>query len=189
MTSPGTRFRLAHTLIVIAALSAVAFPAAQQAQQPPPKPAPADPHQQMNMRGNEVMGFDQDKTAHHFLLFDDGGAIDVSVKAADDTKNRDAIRSHLPHIAMMFGNGDFSAPMLVHSTDVPGTRELASFKDKVRYTYVETPRGGRVDIVTSDKAALDAVHKFLRFQIADHKTSDTGKVEKRQVAKVAHQAR
>jgi hypothetical protein len=169
----ATRFLLVIT--IVAAGSAVG---ARQAQAPP-KPAPADPHQEMNARGNHVMGFDQDKTTHHFLLFEDGGAIDVSVKDASDTTNRDAIRSHLPHIAMMFGEGDFSAPMLVHATDVPGTKELASFKSSVQYKYVETPKGGRVDIITSDRAALDAVHKFLRFQIADHKTGDSGKVEKR----------
>lgn len=180
MTSPGTLSRrVSLALVAIVAVSAVAFPAARQARQAPPKPAPADPHQQMNLRGHQVMGFDQDKTTHHFLLFEDGGAIDVRVNTASDTKNRDAIRSHLPHIAMMFSNGDFSAPMLVHATDVPGTKELASLKGTVRYSYVETPAGGRVDIVTSDRAALDALHTFLRFQIADHKTGDSGKVEKR----------
>jgi hypothetical protein len=43
-------------------------------------------------------------------------AIDVSVNDPADTKNRDAIRSHLPHITMMFGSGDFDAPMLVHDS-------------------------------------------------------------------------
>jgi len=33
----------------------------------------------MNMRGAEVMGFDQENTSHHFLLYPDGGAIDVAV--------------------------------------------------------------------------------------------------------------
>src|SRR6185436_5653278 len=119
------------------------------------------PHQTMNDRGAMVMGFDQDKTAHHFLLFDDGGAIDISVKNAKDTKNRDAIRAHLPHIAMMFGGGDFNAPMLVHDTkDVPGIKTLVARKDAIAYRYRETPRGGRVEIVTTDREALDALHAF-----------------------------
>jgi hypothetical protein len=29
-----------------------------------------------------VMGFDLDKTAHHFYLYEDGGAIDIAVKDA-----------------------------------------------------------------------------------------------------------
>ena len=127
-----------------------------------------------------VMGFDQDRTTHHFLLYEDGGAIDVSVKDKADTKNRDAIRSHLPHIAMMFGEGDFNVPMLVHETkDVPGAKELAQLTGKLSYGYVETPSGGRVDIVTTDRAALDALHKFLKYQIAEHKTGDPTAPSKR----------
>jgi hypothetical protein len=53
-----------------------------------------DPHTSMDERGAADMGFDQDRTAHHFLLFKDGGAIDVGVKDRSDTNNRDAIRSH-----------------------------------------------------------------------------------------------
>src|SRR6185437_14551099 len=102
-----------------------------------------DPHGAMNDRGAMVMGFDQNKTAHHFLLYGDGGAIDISVKDTKDTKDakeqRDAIRSHLPHIAAMFAEGDFDAPMLVHDTkDVPGIAVLSARKDKVTYRYSET---------------------------------------------------
>ena len=167
--------RLAFVTLVLLGSAAVA---AQQTQTPP-KPAPVDPHAQMNMRGAEVMGFDQDKTTHHFYLYADGGAIDVSVKDTADTKNLDAIRSHLPHIAMMFGMGDFSAPMMVHSTNVPGTKELAANKDKVSFKYLETPKGGRLDIVAKDAATLEAVHKFMQFQITDHKTGDSLAVSKR----------
>ncbi len=138
-----------------------------------------DPHAQMNHRGAMVMGFDQDKTTHRFLLYPDGGAIDVSASEASDLESRDAIRSHLPHIAVMFGKGNFEAPMLVHDTDVPGTAELSKRKDRVRYAYVETPRGGRVDIVTNDEEALRALHQFLRFQIRDHQTGDSVEVRKR----------
>jgi len=127
----------------------------------------------LDARGKQVMGFDQQKTTHHFLLYEDGGAIDVSVKDAANTTDRDAIRSHLPHIAHLFGAGDFEAPMLVHDKkDVPGTKDLARLKDKIKYTYVETPAGGRVDIVTTDPDAIAAVHAFLKFQIDDHKTGD-----------------
>jgi len=167
------RLAIAVTLVTTVGL------AAQQTQTPPkPAPAPMD-HSQMNMRGAEVMGFDQEKTAHHFFMYPDGGAIDVNVKDAADTKNRDAIRSHLPHIAMMFGNGDFSAPMMVHATNVQGTKTLAANKAKITFTYAETPLGGQVDIVTNDAETLNALHEFLRFQITDHKTGDSLEVGKR----------
>jgi hypothetical protein len=137
-------------------------------------------HHAMNQRGEMVMGFDQDKTAHHFYLYPDGGAIDIQVNDAADTKDRDAIRSHLPHIATMFEGGDFNAPMLVHdSKNVPGTADLSKHREAIRYTYVETPVGGRVNIVTTDKAAVAALHAFLRYQITEHKTGDPGQVSPR----------
>jgi hypothetical protein len=142
--------------------------------------AEQDHHAAMDKRGAKVMGFDQGKTTHEFILFTDGGAIDVRVNAPSDTEDRQAIRSHLPHIAKMFGSGDFDAPMLVHdSADVPGTKVMSARKHMIRYEYVETPNGGRVNIVTTDREALDAVHAFLRFQIADHKTGDSPTVRRR----------
>jgi len=127
-----------------------------------------------------VMGFDQDRTAHHFTLYTDGGAIAVVTKDAADTADRDGIRAHLPHIAAMFGSGDFDAPMLVHDTrNVPGIDVLAARRDRVTYRYRETPNGGRVDIVTTDPAALAAVHDFLRYQIREHHTGDNGEVVSR----------
>ena len=153
-----------HTLSLLAALAAGAAVSAQ---------APHDPHEAMHARGAHVMGFDQDATTHHFYLYADGGAIDVAANVAGDTVNVDAIRSHLPHIAQMFGSGNFSSPMLVHAANVPGTADLAKLKSLVRFTYVETPRGGRVEARTSDPAALAALYAFLRFQITDHQTGDS----------------
>jgi hypothetical protein len=163
-------------LILAAVVLAISFIAM-------PRAAGQDPHAGMagmNQRGAMVMGFDQQKTTHHFYLYEDGGAIDISVNDAADTANRDAIRSHLPHIAMLFGQGNFDAPMLVHdSKNVPGTAEMTRLKDKISYKYVESTKGGRVDIVTTEPVALTAVHDFLRFQITDHKTGDSLDVKKR----------
>jgi hypothetical protein len=120
------------------------------------------------------MGFDQDKTVHHFHLYKNGGAIEVRTKDDKNGKEtKEQVRAHLSHIATMFGNGDFDAPMLVHGTkDVPGIDVLASRRDAVTYRYVETPAGGRVDIVATDPAALAALHEFLRYQIREHRTGD-----------------
>ena len=156
-------------------LLTVLFTIAVTAQQPPA----TDAHDQMNARGAHVMGFDQDQTVHQFRLHTDGGAIDIRVKAREDRDNITAIRSHLPHIAEMFGAGNFEAPMLIHATDVPGTSAMTARKDRIRFAYVETPQGGRVDIITTDAEALKAVHEFLRFQIADHRTGDSTAVTKR----------
>lgn len=126
-----------------------------------------------------AMGFDQEKTTHHFYLFTDGGAIDVSVKDVKDRKNLEAIRAHLPHIAEMFKQGDSSVPMLVHQTEVPGAQDLKRAAARISYRYAETPAGGRVDIMSTDTDALKAVHAFLTFQITDHKTGDSLEVTRR----------
>lgn len=139
-----------------------------------------DPHQTMDRRGAMVMGFDQVRTVHHFYLYEDGGAIAIAVKDAGDAADRDAIRAHLPHIATMFAAGDFDAPMLVHDTkDVPGIAVLTARKDHLKYTYAETPSGGRVDVVTTDRDALAALHAFLAYQIREHHTGDSTSVTKR----------
>ncbi len=134
----------------------------------------------LDARGRQVMGFDQQKTTHHFRLYEDGGAIEVSVKDKADAENLAAIRGHLPHISKLFADGQFEAPMHVHNAgDIPGMADLARLKSKLTYTFVETPTGGRVDIGTTDKEALAAVHAFLRFQITDHQTGDALTVKKR----------
>jgi hypothetical protein len=138
-----------------------------------PQAAPSHAHHDdVDARGARAMGFDQARTVHHFRLYADGGAIEVAVKDPADRANLDAIRSHLPHIAQLFGEGRFDLPMIVHAQVVPGTPELARLKGAVTYRYVETPAGGRVDIVTRDADALAALHRFLAFQIADHATGD-----------------
>jgi len=126
------------------------------------------------------MGFDQAKAAHHFHLYNDGGAIAVEAKDAGDKSQVDAVRAHLSHIAIMFGGGNFDAPMFVHGTkDVPGVAVLKEQRGAITYRYAETPSGGRVDVVTTDSAALPALHDFLRYQIREHKTGDPDTVSPR----------
>jgi hypothetical protein len=163
-----TAISLAFAL-ALAATVAVAAP-------PPQQPSHSS---SLDERGAHVMGFDQQKTTHHFYLYPDGGAIEVSANDVNDETNLKAARAHLPHIAKMFGDGDFSAPVLVHETNVPGSADLAKLKDRLSYRYEETPRGGRVNILTRDADALAALHSFLRFQIADHKTGDAPDVRPR----------
>jgi hypothetical protein len=132
-----------------------------------------DDHQKMvNEHGDHVMGFSHEKTTHHFELHYDGGIIDVRADDVKDIQSRDQIRSHFHHIAQMFAGGNFNAPMLVHSTNVPGTAEMTKLKDQLHWDLEETPRGARIKITADNKAALTALHQFLKFQIEDHKTGD-----------------
>jgi hypothetical protein len=51
-------------------------------------------------------------------------------------------------------------------------RTVAANTHLHRNSFEETPTGARVVITTADKESLIAVHKFLRFQIDEHKTGD-----------------
>jgi hypothetical protein len=126
--------------------------------------------------GDEAMGFPHDKTTHHFRLYSDGGAIEVTVNDGKDSQTLQAIRTHLTHIVTMFANGDFSIPMFVHSQVPPGVTEMKDKRAVISYSLEELPDGGRVRIKTGDHDALNAIHDFLTFQIEDHHTADTAKI-------------
>ncbi|MGC2108996.1 MAG: hypothetical protein WA655_05725 [Candidatus Korobacteraceae bacterium] len=127
----------------------------------------------LHQHGDQVMGFSHDKTTHHFELTQDGGVIEVRTNDVADAASREEIQKHFHHIAQMFAAGNFAAPMLVHDRkDVPGTATMAALKDKLHWQLEETARGAKLTVVADNKEALDAVHDFLRFQIADHQTGD-----------------
>ena len=128
---------------------------------------------EMNKRGDKVMGFDHTKTTHHFLLARDGGTIAVEANEIDDTASRDNIRKHLSHIAMMFAEGNFKAPMLIHDQNPPGVPVMQKLKSEIKYEFEKTDRGGRVRISTENPEAIHSIHEFLRFQIKEHKTGDS----------------
>jgi hypothetical protein len=165
----------------MAVAAVVASTAATSGAQQPPQGQTHDHdahHREMLQRGAQAMGFDQERTVHHFLLYEDGGAIEVFVKEATDQATLQAVRKHLQEIAGLFRAGDFGKPALTHAQQVPGTADMTRLKDRIAYRYQETSTGGRVRIVTRDADALTAVHAFLRFQIEDHRTGDSGVVQR-----------
>ena len=131
----------------------------------------------VNRRGDAVMGFSHAKTTHHFLLKTDGGVIQVETNDANDGAGRDQIHRHLKHISKKFSEGDFSAPALIHTQTPPGVSAMQNLKAEIKYEFEELERGGRVRISTNNSEAVKAIHEFLRFQIKDHRTGDSGEIE------------
>jgi hypothetical protein len=126
----------------------------------------------VDMRGDHAMGFSRETTVHHFTLLPDGGMVAVEIKGEHDDATRDLIRSHLTHIAAMFGSSQFDLPMFIHDTVPPGVPIMKEKHDSITYTYAPTERGGQVRIKTYDPDAVKAVHQFLIFHIQDHRTGD-----------------
>ena len=137
-------------------------------------------HQGVNERGDKEMGFSHEKATHHFILYADGGAIEVKSNDAADTETRDQIRMHFTHIAKMFADGDFSIPMLIHQENPPGADVMKQMRDHITYKFEELPQGGRIRITSADAKAVAGIHKFLVFQIKDHETGDSTAITKAQ---------
>jgi hypothetical protein len=161
-------------------ISSIALAASEQAsdgqKQKPEDPMATcpmhDAHSKMNERGEKAMGFSQTATTHHFFLKPDGGVIQVEANDSGDKANRDEIRMHLTHIAEAFANGDFDIPMFVHDTVPAGVTDMKRLRERIRYSFEETPTGGRVLIRATDPESVAAIHKFLAFQIEEHETGD-----------------
>src|SRR5215470_17199578 len=126
---------------------------ASSAQNPPQ----STPDQSLEQRGNQGMGFDQQKITHHFLLTKDGGVIQVSANSPDDKTSIDQIRMHLEHIAGAFASGDFNIPMFVHDQTPPGVPVLKRLRKKLAYKVETNDVGGKVVISTTNAEARQAV--------------------------------
>lgn len=158
------------TLAIAVLISSLAFGAQQN---------PKDEHAAgVNRRGDKEMGFSHEKTAHHFTLLTDGGSIEVVANDSGDADSREDIRRHLDHIVMMFQNNNFDIPMLIHDRVPPGVPMMKQKRDVIAYSYVPTDRGGMVRIKTADPEAISAIHKFLLFQIRDHRTGDAVEIKR-----------
>jgi len=164
-------FLMMAALIFSAAGVAQSQDAASSAQQDHAK------HQEMEQRGNQGMGFDQQKTTHHFLLRKDGGAIQVTANSPTDKASIDEIHMHLEHIARAFKAGEFNLPMFIHDQTPPGVPVMTKLKDQIRYRYEAAENGGRVVISSANAEAVAAIHDFLKFQITEHKTGDALEVK------------
>jgi hypothetical protein len=176
------RFLATFTLFIFtAAISNAQHPSHAEHQQKA-KSEQKDQHshdrhaEEVNKRGDKVMGFSHTKTTHHFRLKTDGGSIEVTANETNDTASRDQIRTHLKHIAQKFAAGDFTAPMLIHSQTPPGVPAMQRLKTEITYRYEEIERGAQVRISANNPEAIAAIHEFLRFQIQDHKTGDSTEV-------------
>ncbi len=126
---------------------------------------------------HDTFGMSHATSTHSFRLFADGGAIELRAKDAGDRATIDAIRTHLQQVAAQFKNADFSTPAFVHGTKPDGVAQMERVRGDIRYRYEPLDAGGRIRITTKSAEALAAIHDFLRFQVTEHRTANTGKVE------------
>ena len=80
--------------------------------------------------------------------------------------------------------GSFSHAFAAITETVPprpamtiGTPDHRCARGDIRYRYESLDAGGRIRITTKSAEALAAIHDFLRFQVTEHRTANSGKVE------------
>lgn len=172
-TYAGINFLILSVIFAAASCSSSSPHAAQDDQQNHDRN-----HAKVNERGDRAMGFSHEKTTHHFRLYADGGAIEVSANDAADKESIEQIRKHLRHISQMFPAGNFEAPFLTHGKIPPGVPVLQRLAKEINYQYEETENGARLRLSTKNAEALAAIHDFMKFQIEDHQTGDKMEIEK-----------
>jgi hypothetical protein len=119
-------------------------------------------------RGREAMGVDQYTSTHLFEPLPDGGRIELQ-RDVSDSAGRAQIMAHMGRIAAAFVGGSFTLPGFVHAREVPGTKVMASERERISYTVESLPRGAALRLRTTDPAAVEAIHEFLDFQRLDHR--------------------
>jgi len=165
-------FTLLATAAVLASASSPLLAQSHDHDRAHARPAPGDSaYAALQRRGALVMGVDQYTSSHTFESLADGGRV-VLVRGVDDSAGVRVIREHLRAIASQFAAGDFSASAAVHDRPVPGTDVMRALRRGIRYDFRPLPRGGELRIRTRDPRAIRAVHEFLAFQRADHRTTE-----------------
>jgi hypothetical protein len=117
-------------------------------------------------------------TSHSFRLFADGGAIELRANDSKDSATVASVRTHLHGIASEFTNKDFKTPTFVHGYTPDGVKQMERLHASINYRYEDVDSGARIRMTTHNPEALSAIHDFLRFQVIEHRTANSSKVEK-----------
>jgi len=134
----------------------------------PSPPAPSTRQQEVRDKGAKVMPFSLDATVHRFDKTDTGGVQQVLVRGKRSDQI-DMIRSHLHEIAQAFQARDFSKPMHIHGTDMPGLETMkAAGPGELDVAYHELEGGAEIDYIGHTPRMIDAVHRWFDAQLRDH---------------------
>lgn len=159
-------------LLLLTSLPALAGEEGHHAECPMHAQHQAQAAEELDARGDQVMGFDHTRTTHHFRRQADGGSVEVEVVDPADAESLAQIRHHLRQVAESFAQGDFSMPRAIHDRVLPGVPEMIRLGAAIEYRYEEIENGARVRFQTADPEARAAIHEFLQAQTTDHRTGD-----------------
>jgi len=127
-----------------------------------------DRQEMIHDAGSHVMPFELEQTTHIFSMTEDGGVQQVIANDPNDSTQVELIRQHIQHEAMLFGAGNFSDPMTLHGSDMPGIKELTAGAANLKVEYAELPDGAQITFTTQDISLITAIHRWFGAQLSDH---------------------
>lgn len=136
-----------------------------------------EPDVEMNTRFSRVLGVDVNKVAQHYYLVKNGGVIELSAKDANDTATIAAIRKYLDSQKDLFEKGKNDTDAEVHGKVPDGLAAIKKFRNEINFFTAKTDNGAVLRMFTVNDQARQAIHDYLKFQIAEHKTGDSPTVD------------
>jgi hypothetical protein len=134
----------------------------------PKSAAPNARQEEVRQKGAQVMPFALDRTVHVFDKTGSGGVQSVLLRGADPEQLA-MIRSHLQEIVKAFTARDFSKPMHIHGTDMPGLAELqAANAGDLITEYKELADGAQITYLSHSPKVVAAIHRWFDAQVSDH---------------------
>jgi hypothetical protein len=119
--------------------------------------------------GHEVMPFDLAKTIHIFRMTEDGGTQAVVLRSGtSDPDQVRMIQHHLGMEAAQFQEGNFTDPVHLHGSDMPGLKEMQAGAPRMKITYRALPNGAEIRFQTNDIRLTTAVHRWFGAQLSEH---------------------
>lgn len=126
-------------------------------------------HDEVDRKGDAVMGFSHQKTIHRFTDTKSGGIIEATTKFKGDAEQLATIQRHFQHIAKAFPKGDFSMPLSIHGRLPDGAAEMQAAATTIQYRYEALSNGARLHLDAKEAANIAAIHRFLKFQREEHR--------------------
>ncbi len=117
---------------------------------------------------HHVMPFDMSKTIHVFRMTDSGGVMKVISRDAKESDQIELVQQHLTHEAEMFKHGNYSDPLQLHGSDMPGVKELSANYSKINISYIELTEGAQLIFKTDDRSLVTAIHRWFGAQLSEH---------------------
>ena len=125
--------------------------------------------------GSNVMPFDLGQTTHIFEMTESGGIQQVVAKDPNDSAQIALIQQHIQHEVMLFSAGDFSDPMSLHTSEMPGVQELSAGAALIKVDYTALPNGAQITFTTQDLHLITEIHRWFGAQLSDHGSDATAR--------------